>query len=211
MTWIEGNVGQNGNETTKLVNVEDSLALIPSMNGRKCEIKLEIKGGLTQPFLIFRGSTDAFTVYMKQLKKTLPATWVESLEGFLVNTSAAVGIGSRLVGGQYEVIVDFELDNSRFLSRNLFRTDDELLFNAFLDDLKTTALPSFWVESIEGYLVNTSAAGSIETRIQDAEKKVIAEFATQEYIIFQTETETELKAFMKDLTTALMSGQESVD
>ena len=206
MTWINANVGRNGNETTKIVNVEDALAIIPSMNGSTIDVSLEKKGGLTQsPFLIFRGKTDAFTAYMKKLKKSLPPPWVESLEGYLVNTSAAVGIETRLVGGQYEVIADFELDKSRSLFRNLFRSADELLFTAYMDKLRK-ALPPPWVETLEGYLVNIATAVGIETRLRGGQYELIADFESQEFIIFQKEKETELKAFMDDLTPALMSG-----
>ena len=207
MTWIEANCGRNGNQTTKIVNVEDALAITASMNRGSFDVSLEKKGGLTQsPILIFRGTPVKSRAYMKELKKALPPTWVESLEGYLINTSAAVGIEPRLVGGEYEVIADFELDKSRNLSRNLFRSADELLFTAYMDKLKK-ALPSFWVESLEGYLVNLSAAAGIETRMQGGEYEVRADFESQEFIIFQTEKETELKTFMDDLTHALMSMQ----
>ena len=207
MPWIEGNCGGVGNETTKIINVEDAFEITPSMSGAKSEVRLDFRGGLTQsPLLVFRGSTDAFNAYMKKLRKALPATWFESLGGSIINLSVAVGIETCLVEGHFEVIADFELDTSRSLSRNLFRTAYELLFNNFVDDLRAK-LPSFWIETLEGYLVNLSVSSEIEIRLQDAEKRVIAKFLSQEYIILKTETEKEIEAFVEDLTPALMSEQ----
>ena len=199
MTWIDTDfIGS--------INTKNAEGIQIQVKGNEYEVLLE-KMSLHSPnslHLIFRGYKDKFGVFMRRLKAKLPESWIETIDdGMLVNINNAIGVRTSTQGVQLE----FETNAYRAPLRTIFQGDEKRCA-AFLRRLK---LPESWIETIDdGMLVNINNAIGVRTSTQGVQLVQVVVDVQRENnplrTVFRSESEGDCKAFLDDLTAALLKG-----
>ena len=201
MTWIETEFGSSN--TTTAVGIQFS------EKGNEYSVELE-KMSVHSPnqslHLIFRGYKDKFGKFMRRLKRSLPDYWIETIDRNLVNLENAIGIQISRQGVQLE----FEVNSSRARLRHIFQ-GDESKAASFMKRLRSK-LPDTWLSTIDGGMVNTSNAIGVRTSKNGVWHEVHVVIDVQREnkplrTVFRSESESDCKAFLDDLTAALKKGK----
>lgn len=212
MNWIDSN------STCERVNVKDAIALIiTSRSDNHYEVFLEFTeiynhSHQRQPLrLVFRGDKKEYNTYMRGVKKALKDTWIKDVQGNFLNSEKAFGIHQKSQGDRHEVAIEFGVDKDRNTVRPVFEGDEgqcRAFINKFMESLTVP-----FVQTLDGGFIKSGNAIGILTRKQRDWFEVLLEMNVSGNItplrtVFRSKDETELKAFMDDLTEQLTTEKE---
>ena len=199
MTWIDTDFGK--------FNTKHAVGIQIQVNGNEYQVFLEKMSMHSQNnlHLIFRGHKDKFGALMRRLKKQLPKKWVETVDGGLANIENAIGIRILPQGVQLE----FETNANRAPLRPIFQ-GDESKSASFMKRMRSK-LPGSWIATIDGGLVNAENAIGVRSSTQGDwhEVQIVVDVQRENKpirTVFRSESESDCKAFLEDLTAVLKKG-----
>ena len=200
MTWLD-------TDFIGCVNTKNAVGIQIQVKGNEYQVFLE-KMSMHSPnnlHLIFRGHKDKFGALMRRLKSRLPNTWVDNVDGVgMSNIENAIAIQ---INSQGVVDLEFETNTNRAPLRTIFHGDASKSAS-FIRKLK---LPESWVPTIEGNFINTDNAIGVRSSTQGDwhEVQVVVDVPREQKpirTVFRSESESDCKAFLEDLTAVLKKG-----
>ena len=116
-----------------LANLENAIGIRINSQGVDLEFETNTNRAPLRP--IFQGDESKSASFLKRLRSKLGGTWIETIDGGMVNTENAIGVRTSKNGDWHEVqaVVDVQRQNKPM--RTVFRSKDEIECKAFLADL----------------------------------------------------------------------------